>query len=156
MESTETIDVTPLQKIRRVLDQQGVLAVLRILNGRAPHRFTAIYRYEPPILRNVYLVDAFNPALERGDDVALKDAYCGLLSERRPSLAFGAPADVPGLPKLASPAVSYCGVLLTMADGTPYGSLCHFDTMRCEWPTSEMPLLESVAPWIMAAIEARG
>ena len=149
-------DETPLQELRRVLEEQGVVPVLRILNGRTPHRFTAVYRYDSAVLRNLYMVDAYDPALERGDDVAREDAYCDLLSERRPSLAFGAPADVPGLPKLASPAVSYCGVLLIKADGTSYGSLCHFDLMRCERPTSEMPLLESVAPLIMAAIEARG
>lgn len=151
----QVIDETPLQKLQTVLEQQGVLPVLRILNKRAPHRFTAVYRYDAAILRNIHLVDAYHPALERGDDVALEDAYCDLLSERRPSLAFGAPADVPGLPQLASPTVSYCGVLLIKADGTPYGSLCHFDLMRCERPTSEMALLASVAPLIMATIEAR-
>ena len=155
MEPTAVIDGTPLQKIARVLDEQGVLAVLRILNGRAPHRFTGIYRYESEVLRNGYLVDAFDPALERGDDVASDDAYCFLLGETRPSLAFGDRADAPCRPKLASPVISYCGVLLVMADGTPYGSLCHFDLLRCERPASEMPLLASVAPLIMAAIEAR-
>lgn len=39
--------------------------------------------------------------------------------------------------------------------GEPYGSLCHFDTKRCQRPDSEMSLLEMAAPIFMAALEQR-
>ncbi|MDB4961927.1 MAG: hypothetical protein JWP01_1926 [Myxococcales bacterium] len=146
------IDDGPLVKIREVLATQGVLAVLRILNSRAPHRFTGIYRYTPELLKNVYLVDAFAPQLQKGDDVALEDAYCMLLRDRR-NVSFGDLEGAPCAAKLASPVVSYCGVLLVTSSGEPYGSLCHFDMHRCQKPATEMPLLEIVAPLIMEALE---
>jgi len=156
MSAPDRIDHDPLAKLERVLREQGVVAMLRILNARAPHRFTGIYRYEPTILRNVHLVDAFDPALERGDDVALEDAYCVLLAEGRTSIAFGDVVDAPCAPRLASPVMSYCGVLLVTAAGAPFGSLCHFDVKRCERADSEIHLLEAVAPMIMSALESRG
>lgn len=148
----ETIDETPLSKLERVLTDEGVVPALRILNGRAPHRFTGIYEFSPRILLNVHLVDAFEPETVRGSDVALEDAYCVMLADSR-TISFGEPSDSP-LPLLgSSPVVSYCGVLLVRADGEPFGSLCHFDMKRCQRPASELGLLELAAPRFMAAIE---
>jgi hypothetical protein len=150
----ENIDATPLSKLELVLAEQGVVAALRVLNARAPHRFTAIYRFAPDILKNVNLVDAFAPETERGDDVAIRDAYCVLLADSR-QISFGELGSAPAAFAGTSPVVSYCGVLLVDANGEPYGSLCHFDTKRCQRPDSEMPLLEMAAPIFMAALEAR-
>ncbi len=147
------IDETPLVKLERALAAQGIVGGLRVLNGRAPYRFTGIYRYSPNILRNVCLVDALEPALERGTDVALEDAYCPLLSERK-QLAFGDLDHLPCAVKRASPVVSYCGTLLVRSTGEPYGSLCHFDTSRCQRASTELEFLESVAPRFMELIEA--
>jgi hypothetical protein len=149
------IDDSPVGKIRRVLEAQGVLAALRVLNGRAPHRYTGIYKYDPVILRNIYLVDAFDPTVTRGTDVPNEDAYCVLLADQR-EFAFGRPQDAPCPAKLASPVASYCGVLLVRSNGTPFGSLCHFDVARCEEPATQMPQLVAIAPHIMATLEAEG
>jgi len=150
----QSIDETPLLKLERVLQEQGVVAGLRLLNGRAPHRFTGIYRFSPTILVNVFLVDAFVPETERGNDVALEDAYCVLLADRR-QISFREPEGSPCTILGTSPVVSYCGVLLVRANGEPYGSLCHFDLKRCQRPLTEMPFLELAAPKFMAALEAR-
>jgi GAF domain-containing protein len=148
----ESIDETPLSKLQRVLADQGVVPALRILNGRAPHRFTGIYEFSPQILRNVHLIHAYEPETDHGSDVPINDAYCVLLADRQ-QISFGEPTDaavsIPG----TSPVVSYCGVLLVQANGEPFGSLCHFDTKRCQRPASELKLLELAAPQFMAAIE---
>jgi hypothetical protein len=149
------IDDSPVGKVRRVLEAQGVLAALRVLNGRAPHRYTGVYKYGPSILRNVHLVDAFDPSVTHGGDVPNEDAYCLLLADHR-ELAFGRAQDAPCPVKLASPVASYCGVLLVRSDGTPFGSLCHFDLARCEEPATQMPQLVAIAPEIMARLEAEG
>lgn len=146
----ETIDETPLSKLERVLTDQGVVPALRILNGRAPHRFTGIYEFSPQILRNVHLIDAYEPETDRGSDVPINEAYCVLLADRQ-RISFGEPANAPVA--IPGPVVSYCGVLLVRANGEPFGSLCHFDTKRCQRPASELELLELAAPRFMAAIE---
>jgi hypothetical protein len=148
----EHIDDQPLAKLDRVLSEQGVVAGLRILNGRAPHRFTGIYKFSPGMLLNVYLVDAFTPETVRGDDVQIEDAYCVMLADRR-QISFGEPEGSPCKLQGTSPVISYCGVLLVTADGEPFGSLCHFDTQRCQHPASEMQFLQSAAPAFMAALE---
>lgn len=149
------IDDSPITKLRRILEEQGVIAALRILNARAPHRYTGVYKYTPEILRSIYLVDAFNPGVVKGEDVPNEDAYCLLLSNER-KLAFGQAEDA-GCPiKLASPVVSYCGVLLVRADGEPFGSLCHYDVARCQEPASQMTFLELMAPYLVSKLEAEG
>lgn len=147
----DAIDQTPVSKLERVLADQGIVAGLRVLNGRAPHRFTGIYQFSPSKLLNVHLVDAFVPETERGSDVAIEDAYCVLLADRR-QISFDEPVASCAI-RGTSPVVSYCGVLLVRSDGEPFGSLCHFDTKRAQRPDGEMELLELAAPAFMAAIE---
>ncbi len=145
----------PVAKIRRVLEEDGVLPALRMLNYRAPHRYTGIYKYTPEILKNLYLVDAFDPRVTKGSDVPNEEAYCVLLSKRGRA-AFGHAGDAPFPVKLASPVVSYCGVLLIRSNGEPFGSLCHYDVSRCEEPSTQMPYLEAIAGDIIAKLEAEG
>lgn len=152
-DAPRAIDTSPYQKLQRVLAEQGVLAALRVLNSRAPHRYTGVFKYTPEILQNIYLVDAFDVNLTRGSDVALEDAYCTWLPNDR-RVAFGRVEDAPV--KIVGPVVSYCGVLLVRANGEPFGSLCHFDTARCQQPMTEMPYLEALAPEVVAQLEAEG
>lgn len=150
-----SIDDSPYEKLERVLAEQGPIATLRMLNSRAPHRYTGIYKYTPTILQNIYLVDAFDPSVTKGADVALEDAYCVLLADRR-EVAFGEATDAPCAVKLQSPVVSYCGALIMRDDGTPFGSLCHYDVARCQRPALEMPFLQAIAPLLMKRLEAEG
>lgn len=143
-----------LAKWKRVLDEQGIHALLLVLNSRTPHRYTAIFRYDPPTLRNVYLVDAFDSKVRRGADVAMADAYCVIVGEQRKSLVFSdASCDPRIAPRPNSPVVSYCGTLLTTAAGDPFGTLCHYDVARCDENVNEILALEQLAPLIMAKLE---
>ncbi|HEY4559383.1 MAG TPA: hypothetical protein VIG54_01420 [Lysobacter sp.] len=141
--------------LHRVLAGEGIVAALRVMNGRTPHRYTGIYKYTPKILRNLYLVDAFDPDVTRGGDVPNEDAYCVLLRDAN-RMAFAAIQDANYPYKPASPVVSYCGVLLMRANGQPFGSLCHYDVARCQEPITQMPYLEAMAPHIVAMLEAEG
>jgi len=150
-----SIDDSAITKLRRVLTEQGVIAALRVLNARTPHRYTGVYKYTPEILRSIYLVDAFDPSVVKGGDVPNEDAYCILLGNEG-KLAFGQVEDATCPIKLASPVVSYCGVLLVRSDGEPFGSLCHYDVARCQEPASQMPYLVLIAPYIVSKLEAEG
>jgi hypothetical protein len=46
---------------------------------------------------------------------------------------------------------SYCGVLLSAADGTPFGTLCHFDLVPGEVPRDELAVMTAAAPLLMRA-----
>jgi len=152
---SRVIDDSPVGKIHRVLVEQGVIPALRLLNGRAPHRYTGIFKYTPAILLNIYMVDAFEPNVTKGVNVPNEDAYCLLLSNKH-KVAFGRAEDAPCPIKLASPVVSYCGVLLVRSSGEPFGSLCHYDVARCQEPSTQMPYLEAIAPYIVAKLEGEG
>lgn len=144
------------QEFVAVLASEGVTGALRFLNKRTPHRFTGIYRFDPPVLRNLYLVDAFAPETTSGDDAPMTETYCSIVgASERPFTTPNARLD----DRLAShPArdsvISYCGVLLRAADGEPFGTLCHFDLKPCDVPVAELPMMEYAAPLLVALLPA--
>jgi hypothetical protein len=44
-----------------------------------------------------------------------------------------------------TPAVSYCGVVIPDRQGHPVGTLCHYDTKRCQQRSSDLPLMHAAA-----------
>lgn len=145
------------QEVQARLVESGLHGALELLNSRTPHRFTGAYRYDGEILRNEGLYDRFSPEIVRGDDVPMGLAYCALLAEHDAGMHF---ADAGADPRFAwkpgSGVVSYCGALLRDAEtGLPYGSLCHFDLLRCEPNATELAQLEQVAPLIQRWLKER-
>src|SRR5688572_12721390 len=66
--------------VARALDEEGIGAVLRLLNGRTRFRFTGLYRAAPPLLENVDLFDRENPRLNvSGDRIPLERSYCSIV-----------------------------------------------------------------------------
>ncbi len=134
----------------------GVHAALRYLNGRTPHRFTGVYRYDGEMLRNVALFDRFDPESQFGCDIPMAHAYCANVGRTGEPLEFDdckADGRFPYLP--ASPVVCYSGVLISRPGGAPYGTLCHYDIRHCETRTSDIPLLKAAAPLIYEALKGR-
>jgi hypothetical protein len=134
------------------LDRAGLKGALRFLNGRTPHRFTGVYRYDGPMLRNVGLFDQFNPEQGQGDDAPIGNTFCSLLPQFNGALAFAEACLDPRVSHIETAVVSYCGVQLRNDNGVPVGTLCHFDLKPCEPRTSDMQLLEMVAPLLQRAI----
>jgi PAS domain S-box-containing protein len=139
--------VDTLSKFEKILEAQGLHEALRFLNSRTPHRFTGVYKIDPPLLRNLHLLDADDPKTRKGDDMALDQAYCSIVG--RSELPFSTEDSRRDARLSTHPArenvVSYCGVLLPTIDGKPFGTLCHFDLVPCEVPTREMALMEAAA-----------
>lgn len=137
-----------------VLHRTGLHGALRFLNGRTPHRFTGVYRYDGALLRNVSLFDQFNPQKLQGDDAPLGNTFCSLVPRFDGALAFAQASLDARLPHVDTPVVSYCGVQLRDADGVALGTLCHFDLKPCEPRTSDLQFLEALAPLLQRAIMA--
>lgn len=136
-----------------VLQRTGLHGALRFLNGRTPHRFTGVYRYDGPILRNVGLYDQFNPEQPQGDDAPIENTFCSLLPGFGGALAFLDAAADPRVAHVATPVVSYCGVQLRGGDGVALGTLCHFDLNPCQSRTSDLQFLEMLAPLLQRTVE---
>jgi len=139
---------------QELLHRVGLHGALRFLNGRTPHRFTGVYRYDGPMLRNVSLFDQFNPEDVRGEDAPIEHTFCSLVPGFGGTLAFFNAATEPRVMHVDTPVVSYCGVLLHDDHGSPLGTLCHFDLKPCETRTSDLQFLETLAPILQRTIVA--
>lgn len=142
--------------IERLLAQDRLHDVLRLLNDRVEHRFTGLYRFDPPTLRNVALFDMANPDIEVGADTPLRETYCSVVGETGKPFDTG---DASADPRLeAHPArettIAYCGAPLRARDDErPFGTLCHFDVVPRQIPAGEIPVLEAVAPLIARRLQ---
>lgn len=139
----------------QILRSRDAHDVCAILNRRVPHRFTGIYRVDPPLLRNLRLFDGDQPEVRDADSTPLTDTYCSLvLATQEPFATADSLRDDRVTDHPASVAVrSYCGVPLRRADGTPFGTLCHFDLVARPVPTSEIPLMKRAATLVMQSLE---
>lgn len=148
----------PLQDLslafEEVLLKTGLHGALRFLNGRTPHRFTGVYRYDGAMLRNVSLFDQFNPEQAQGDDAPIGNTFCSLVPRFDGALAFAEASIDARVSHIQTPVVSYCGVQLRDGDGVALGTLCHFDLKPCEPRTSDLQFLEMLAPLLQRTITA--
>lgn len=141
-------------EVRELLRREGVFAVLRYLNARTMHRYTGLYRFDGPILRNVALFDRETPTLTRGQDSPLGETYCSIVGAGGATVTLadsrrdGRMTDHPAREVV----VSYCGALVRATDGTAAGTLCSFDVEARPVPSHEIPLLEAVAPLLAEAV----
>jgi len=146
------------EAFEEVLARFGVHGALDFLNARIPHRFTGIYRHDPPHMRNLHLFDRQNPALEVGGDVPMRESYCSIVVGRdRPFRTVDAREEelLRDHPSRDS-TLSYCGVPLRDPDGRALGTLCHFDLEPQEVVEAETGMLEAVMPRLVERLRAEG
>lgn len=141
-----------------MLTEAGIHPALAFLNARTSHRFTGIYRLDPPVLRNVRLYDRENPELEIGADAAMRETYCSIVGE---TCAPFATADPRLDERLAEhPAreatLAYCGVPLRDERGNALGTLCHFDVVPRPVDPEAPAVLEAAAPLLLHALREEG
>ena len=143
-----------MEELLEILESRGLHETLRIFNSRTPHRFTGVCRFDGSLLRNEHLVDQFTPEIRRGEDIPMQHAYCALLRDAHETLEFNDARDDDRVDHdVGSPIVSYCGVLIRNVDGTPFGTLCHYDVKPCQKRMSDVPLLEAITPALFGALD---
>ena len=143
--------------VLEALGGEGLHGALRRLNARTRYRFTGIYRFDPPLLRNVALFDRENPALRLSDDAVMRETYCSLVGERAAPLAV---TDGEHDPRAAQTGAwrtlrAYCGVPLRDASGAVVGTLCHFDPRPRLPGPADQALLERVASELAGYVTPR-
>lgn len=145
-----------LIEFTNLLDNSGLHEALRFLNGRTPHRYTGVYRFDGSMLRNEYLFDRYFPDILRGDDAPMTETYCSVVGHTQQPLEIADARSDERVSFINSPVVSYCGVLVRDDKDEPFGTLCHFDINRCQPRLSDIPLLEAAAPLVFRALKANG
>ena len=116
----------------------GLDAALEQLNRRVTHRYTAVYRLEGELLRNVALVDKTGEARpEYLAEVPIGTSFCQFVLRDGAFLTSNSGQDdrLIGHP-YQGVMVAYHGVPVPGDNGTLYGSLCHFDVQ--EQPLSDL------------------
>jgi hypothetical protein len=136
-----------MRQLEVQIAEGGLPAALKFLNARVAHRFTAVYRLDGQVLRNVAVVDKHQHlgALDL-QVVALSDSFCQFVLRDRLFLTVDSGSDtrLAGHP-YSGIVRSYVGVPISRGKGTLDGTLCHFDTENHPVADDEFLLLARAA-----------
>ncbi|MBF9140282.1 hypothetical protein [Hymenobacter properus] len=143
-----------IQEFSTLLRTDGLHAALQYLNSRTPHRYTGVFRFDGEMLRNEALFDRYEPSVQRGDDVPMAVTYCSLVGRQQAPLEIQDASTDSSAQQIHTSVVSYCGVPILDASGSPIGTLCHYDTQRCQERTADLPLLEAAADLLRGRLGA--
>lgn len=136
-----------LDAFTSAVERGGLFAALRFLNQRTPHRFTGIYRFDGAELHNVHLYDRENPEPTVSPAIPLGESYCSIVASSNQSLVLTDTTQddrAAGHPARES-VISYSGAPIPNADGTPFGTLCHFDLRPHVFGDLDIELLREAA-----------
>lgn len=136
-----------LTEVEKALAQKGLPGALAVLNGRVPHRFTAVYRQMGLSLHNVATADK-HLHLEPPDlrVVPVKDSFCQFVMRDGLFLTPDSGADqrLHGHP-YSGVVGCYAGVPVRNRQGKVAGTLCHFDLQNHDLDDDEYLLLDRAA-----------
>lgn len=136
-----------LEDLRTALSQGGPDAALAYLNKGVPHRYTAVYRFDGDLLRNVLLCDKLDQV--RPDfllAVPFKHSFCQFVLRDQAFRTEDSRKDrrLDGNP-YQGVVISYHSVPLTLDEGSLWGTLSHFDMHSLALPDEEFELLQGAA-----------
>lgn len=147
-------------QFERVLAAGGILPALEFLNRRVRHRYTAVCRFDPPMLRSLFVYDRKNPRILYGGTAqVLEETYAAMVQRRKqPFRTDNSMRDGRLLYHSARVTVlSYMGVPIRLATGELWGVLAHYDREARVAPVGEVELLQQIIPalarWIKPGVE---
>jgi len=129
------------------LETRGPEAALAYLNEAVPHRYSAVYRVDGGMLRNIFLYDKQHEARpEFLAVVPFEVSFCQFVLRDGAfrTVDSGTDSRLEGHP-YQGVMVSYHGVPLTDAAGSLIGTLCHFDVTAHGLADDEFELLQRAA-----------
>lgn len=139
---------------RAEIEFSGVEGALKFLNARTPYRYTAIYRFEGAMMRNIYLYDRQGEDVSDFAKVPLGDSFCQFVMTEDGFSTSDSAHDERLLGHAYRGVLnSYFGLPLSRKPGTIYGTFCHFDFKPQVIADSEIKFLESVTPWLLDYLE---
>ena len=141
-----------LSALSSILETHGAAAAIQYLNAGVAHRFTAAYRLDDGILRNLLLSDKQGeicPAFLA--EVPLATSFCQFVLRDGVFQTSNSATDprLDGHP-YQGVMVCYHGVPLLNANGELWGTLCHFDVQELTLSDAEFGLLQQAAQLLPA------
>jgi GAF domain-containing protein len=136
------------------IERGGLEAGLKFLNARSAYRYTAIYRLEGAMMRNIYLYDRLGEAVSDFAKVPLEESFCQFVMAGGVFCTgdSGQDARLRDHP-YQGVLNAYFGLPLSRKPGTLYGTFCHFDFRPQVIEDSEIEFLQSVTPWLLDYLE---
>ncbi|GHA81767.1 GAF domain-containing protein [Cognatilysobacter bugurensis] len=137
-----------LQRLQALIQTGDVRGALAVLNARTGHRFTALYRFDDDVLRNVWFFDREQPEREAVEAMPVRASYCVFVRDRRATFRVDDAdtddrvADHPKRDQIRA----YCGVPLLDDAGRMFGTVCHFDYRPLRISDENIALMEALAP----------
>lgn len=139
-----------LAQFRSAFDSGGLYGALRYLNSRTTYRYTAIYRLDGQMMRNIYLYDRKGENPTSLCEVPLSDSFCQfVLKDNGFNTGNSARDERLQGHRYQGVLNSYFGLPLSRKPGTIYGTFCHFDLEPMLIEAGEIPLLEAVSTELM-------
>lgn len=147
------VDLRDLRQLTLLIRAGNYRGMLEYLNAMAGFRYTALYRRDDPDMWNVVLFDAQNADAPQFPQVPAGETYCSMaMRDMAPVVIRDALDDARTTTHPAREVVrSYCGAPLVDGDGTPIGTLCHFDFVPVDAPGGVDGLMAAVASLLSPA-----
>ncbi|MDB5868107.1 MAG: guanylate cyclase [Polaromonas sp.] len=143
-----------LAEFNVAFDQGGLYGALHYLNERISYRYTAIYRLDGNMMRNIFLYDRKGENPTTMAPMPLGNTLCQFALADN---GFNTSNSVEDERLAGHPARgiinSYFGLPLFIEPGRVYGTLCHFDFDPKVIPDSEVPLLKAVSGVLIDFLE---
>lgn len=141
--------------IERLIAANDVRRLLAVLNGHGTYQYSSIFRFADGKLDSVWTFDRARPNADASAvDLPIAGSYCTYIeSAAAPIYITDATTD----PRVADHPKrdilrSYCGVPLFRADGSLFGTLCHYDEEPRPLAPALIAEMERVATALSAAL----
>lgn len=147
-----------MKKFNDALLSGGIQRALEVLSARVPHRYTAVYRFNGQTLNNEVFIDKEGgPIALCLLNVDLGHSFCQYVLRDGFFLTDNTAADHRldghvGQGRM----LSYHGVPLLDAEGKPFASLCHFDTVIRSLSVREFEYMKKAAAILSGFMLAGG
>lgn len=143
--------------LRDTLVVDDLFAALRSLNHTTDYRFTGIYLFEGKWVKSLLLFDRECPNVQIGHDVLWDDSYCRMTATGAGLCEItDSRTDARLTTHAAREAVQcYCAVSLCSPDGTPLGSLCHYDVRPRQTAAQTFAALKEMRPRVQELLWGR-
>lgn len=138
------------QLFSAAIEAGGLDEGLKFLNARTAYRYTAIYRFEGSLMRNVHLYDRLGQDSPSLQAVPLGDSFCQFVMAEDGFSTSDSGKDERLEGHIYKGVLnSYFGLPLLREPGTIYGTFCHFDFDPKNIADSEIPFLEALMPQLV-------
>ena len=135
-----------LTELENVLQHNGLDAGLLILNQRVTHRFTAVFKLDGPVMRNVAIIDKLEELIpDSFKEIPFEDSFCQFVLRDGSFVTHDSAGDERLDGHIYKGVLNtYVGLPLANSDGDLFGTLCHFDFPPLDILDTEFEFLNKV------------